>query len=118
MGGPDAAWRKWSTSIVGGDFTVPHGERQTTALRCALLDVFNACRITLQNRHLVRGRVFHPIAGAFSVWLREHNVALRGRLLHLVSFFVEIDVRDTAGESICPLFDIDIAFVMNRTIRI
>src|ERR1051325_8780539 len=98
--GTDAARSKWSTSIVGGDFTVPHRERQTIAFGVALLRVVDTRRITFQNSHLIRGSIFGAVARAFPAWLSQHYVALRNRLLHLVRFFQEIDVGDAARHSI------------------
>src|SRR3954447_10230707 len=118
MGGADAAWRKWSTSIVGGDFTVPDRERQTSPLGVSLLDVFNTRGIAFQDRDFIRRRVFNPIAGSFTIRLSQHDVALRDRLLHLIRFFLEINIRDTARESIGALLDIDVSFVMDRAIGI
>src|SRR2546423_6905174 len=111
MGGAHAARGKWSTSIVGRDFTVTHRERQTIAFRIALLHIVNARRISLQHRYLVRRRVFNPISNALSIWLREHDVTLRNRLLHLVRLFREINIGYAARDSIGPLFDVDVAFV-------
>src|SRR5262245_11834679 len=113
MSGSHAARGKWSTSIVGGDFTVPHRERHTIAFGVALLHVVDTRRIAFQDSYLIRGSIFDPVAGAFSVWLSQHNVALSDRLLHLVRVLQEIDVGDSARESIGSLLDIDVAFVMN-----
>src|SRR6185503_17054803 len=62
--GADAAWRKWTTSIVGGDFTVSHRERQTIPLRVALLDVFNTRGIAFQNRDFILTRVLDPVSSS------------------------------------------------------
>src|SRR5215207_2596540 len=81
VGGAHAARRKWSTSIVGGDFTVPHRERQTIAFRVALLHVLNPSRIPLEYCNFVGGRVLDPIAGAFPVRLSQDDTSLRNSLL-------------------------------------
>src|SRR6185503_5247974 len=113
-----AAWRKWTTSIIGGDFTVPHGERQTISLGVSLLHVRDASRIPFQHSHLAGGCILHPISTSLSVRLSEHDVALRDRLFHLVRLFRQIDISNTAGKSIGPLLDINVAFVVNRAIGI
>src|SRR5690242_16365936 len=103
--GTDAARSEWSTSIVGGDFTVTHRERQTITFRVALLYVVDTRRIAFQDSDLIGRSVLHPVARAFSIWLRHHDVALRDRLLHLVRVFQEIDVGDVAREPIGSLLD-------------
>src|SRR5215207_7181881 len=92
VGGAHAARRKWSTSIVGGDFTVSHRERQTIAFRVALLHVVNTSRISLEHCNFIRRSVLDPVSSTFPVRLSEHDVSLGNRLLHFVLVFGEIDV--------------------------